>query len=366
MVPSQLLSCLSLAIIGCVVYGVHGQSPRECAPWTRLAGGINQNRQGKGVHIGCKDHSGDKCEQLDCGGRYVMDFVSTELDFDVCLGLIFHHCNSPPAMEIKLQLPTLNSTVHKFVTHNDSIPVPGLRRQFGRNLAEVVIFVELQKRNETSFSLRMTGRVRFTTTVFGRQITEWPEDLQRDIITIDNIPVSHCSVQTHETLTGLASCDITKYIGTTSSSPTTVQPPTTVVPIVIKSRTYNTSCVQGSMKQSHCGFGEACIYGRCLCAYDYKLSYRGVCNFTGTKRPGPILYIPKSVIGNPDGPLQPASQTQPAPSGHKTAYIIGGSVGGIVLLAAIVIVVVVVIRKRGSRYQGRELLLTEDDTDGAM
>ncbi|XP_033726151.1 uncharacterized protein LOC117315855 [Pecten maximus] len=299
--------CVFFTILGCLVYGVHCEPsvlPSECAPWTRLSNGINQyqGKQNKGMDIACKDHSHDKCEQLDCGGRYNLDFVSLELN--VCMGLVFHHCNNPPAIEVNIQLPTLNSTIHKLIVHNDTIPIPGLSRNVGRNRAEVVLYVELMRRNTTSFFFRMSGRVRLTTTVFGREITDWPEHLQRDIITIDNIPVSRCSTTTNATLSPLKVCDVSDYIGTAPDS--TVKPST---PIKITSIHYNKSCTSGSMRQSQCGYGEACINNRCLCAYDYQLSSHGVCDFIGKTRPGPILNIPISQL-DPSQPGVPLSAGQ--------------------------------------------------------
>ncbi|XP_060075178.1 uncharacterized protein LOC132554870 [Ylistrum balloti] len=368
----QWLFHVWLTVTGFLIYGVESQpspqeSLRQCAPWTRLSKGINQyqGRQGKGVNIACKDHSHDKCEQLDCGGRYILDFVSIE--FNVCLGLIFHHCNNPPAMEFSLQLPTLNSSIHQMVVHNDSIPVPGLSKKVGNNTAEVELYVELRRKNATSFAFRISGRVRLTSTLFGRVITDWPENLQRDIITIDDLPVTRCTTTTNSTLSPLKVCNVDEFIGTSVSTAKPVS--TTTTPIKITSATYNKSCEFGSLGKPQCSQGEACFSSRCLCAYDYQLSSHGICQFVGKKTIGPILKIPLDT-SNPTKPAipQPASQHQPTstPGMNKTAMIIGGSVGGLVLVAAIIIAVVVIIRKRGARYQGRELLLTEEDTDVAI
>ncbi|XP_021361498.1 uncharacterized protein LOC110455613 isoform X1 [Mizuhopecten yessoensis] len=361
----RYICCVWFTILGCLVYGVSGQrsptdSPHECETWTQLTNGINQYHRGQG-NIACKDHSRDKCEQLDCGGSYILEFI--QMQFNVCLGLVFHHCDSPPSIELSLQIPTFNASIHRLVIHNDTIPVPGLSRNIGQNRAEIVLFVELQRWNRTSFLLKMSGRVRLTTTVFGREITDWPEHLQQDIITM-SIPVTNCTTRTRTTLSPLKPCDVQQYIGT--SSPFTAVVTTPSPPIKITSVTYNKTCLPGSMRRSQCGYGEACINSRCLCAYDYQLSTYGVCQIIGKKQAGPILNGFPSIPGLPMLASQQQSTSSSGSNKTKLAMIIGGSVGGLVALVAVIIVVVMVIRKRGARYQGRELLLTEDDTDGAI
>ncbi|KAK3092491.1 hypothetical protein FSP39_003547 [Pinctada imbricata] len=310
---------------------------KECEFWKRMVSNLNQMQESEysqNDYVQC-DYHPEKCEQLDCRGF----FRNPVLNFTYCWGMIVNHCDDPISIDIYLQIKSRNIQMTQRVTHNTTLPIPGL--SFDRSGTKIgfVMAIELKKNDNNSITVGYENcvdfkiRVKTSYSIFGSQ-PFYPTDLQKQVIPPTALPVSMCNHTTKTPNIKLGECGVA---GPHHQGSTTPRPAITDLPPIVKngSQTYNKSCSLGLLVTQCHPTTEICKQtqsgkGVCDCKPEFNM-----CPFTGFCS----TYDDCRLRRIPPGYVTPARHNQnivstEAPSNNpinRTALIIGSVCGDVAL-----------------------------------
>ncbi|XP_061190875.1 uncharacterized protein LOC133198991 [Saccostrea echinata] len=317
------------------------------------AGSGRQPVRDGGVRFMCKYHP-EKCEQLDCEGRFSNALTGT---FQYCLNMVMNHCDKPINMDVSISVDKFNFNFAKRVAHNTRFPLALKNQSFslsGIPLREYLEFT-LVKLNATAVRIGMKLSTELCIPnlgcTFNKKITLIPDNI---------VPVSRCNKTTKTPLPKAPKCGKGKTGGGGVPFTTTTMPPHTTY----KSASFGKNCSMTDIMNNPCGRNEVCKQGRCACFTPrYPLcQYSNLCQ---TEESCAKHIVPPLEFGPSSPHKSPRNNSSGGPT-DKTALIVGGTLGGIIFIVIIAGIILVMLKKRGANYRGRQLLLTEDDTDGII
>ncbi|XP_048749680.1 uncharacterized protein LOC125661655 [Ostrea edulis] len=346
-----------------LVIGLSVADDPSCAIWKKNLDILNANngRQSwseSGMSFRCKYHP-EKCEQIDCVGMFRNAMIGS---FSFCWNMIMNHCDSPINMDVSISIDSFNYKFSQRVTHNQRYPLSIQSQNLSLSGIPIHEYLEftLLKINATAVMLGMKLSTEMCIPHLGCTFNK-KIDLLPDIA----VPVSRCSKVTRTPVPKAPKCSNGGKTGGGGSKikpyfTTTKMPPHTTY----KSRTYGKKCSMNSLA-SRCGRNEMCKQGRCACFTPKypRCPYTGVCQTLDdcAKHIVPVYEV--NTVSPHTGHQN--NGDSPGPT-NKTAVIVGGALGGIVVIVIVVGIILVMLKKRGSQYRGRQLLLTEDNTDGII